>query len=127
MLKDAGFADVVAEDRTWQVCDASSSCMCWALRNCSRRTVLQATGLAIWTAAATVFLPSSGLKCNNRVAQFEASLKRELATAKADKPAFVADFSEQDYSEVVGGWAAKLDRVADGEQRWGLFTAHKPE
>jgi phosphoethanolamine N-methyltransferase len=76
MLKDAGFADVVAEDRTWQ---------------------------------------------------FEASLQRELAAAKAEKAAFVAEFSEEDYSEVVGGWAAKLERVAEGEQRWGLFTARKPE
>lgn len=76
MLKDAGFTDVVAEDRTWQ---------------------------------------------------FEASLKRELAAAEADKAAFVAEFSEQDYSDVVGGWVAKLQRVADGEQRWGLFTARKPE
>ena len=39
----------------------------------------------------------------------------------------MAEFSEQDYSEVVGGWAAKLDRVAEGEQRWGLFTARKPQ
>lgn len=62
-----------------------------------------------------------------RCAQFEASLKRELATAEADKAAFVAEFSEADYSKVVGGWAAKLERVADGEQRWGLFTARKPE
>ncbi len=59
--------------------------------------------------------------------QFEASLKRELAAAEADRAAFVAEFSETDYSEVVGGWAAKLQRVADGEQRWGLFTARKPE
>lgn len=59
--------------------------------------------------------------------QFEASLKRELAAAEADKAAFVAEFSEQDYSDVVGGWVAKLQRVADGEQRWGLFTARKPE
>jgi phosphoethanolamine N-methyltransferase len=60
-------------------------------------------------------------------AQFEASLQRELAAAKAEKAAFVAEFSEKDYSEVVGGWAAKLERVAEGEQRWGLFTARKPE
>jgi phosphoethanolamine N-methyltransferase len=54
-------------------------------------------------------------------------MKREVATATADKAGFVAEFSEQDYTEVVGGWAAKLERVAEGEQRWGLFTARKPE
>ncbi len=58
--------------------------------------------------------------------QFEASLRRELAAAEADKPRFVADFSEEDYDAVVGGWAAKLARVAAGEQKWGLFTGRKP-
>eukprot|EP00208_Stichococcus_sp_RCC1054_P004429 CAMPEP_0206143654 /NCGR_PEP_ID=MMETSP1473-20131121/21348_1 /ASSEMBLY_ACC=CAM_ASM_001109 /TAXON_ID=1461547 /ORGANISM="Stichococcus sp, Strain RCC1054" /LENGTH=557 /DNA_ID=CAMNT_0053539161 /DNA_START=40 /DNA_END=1714 /DNA_ORIENTATION=+ len=75
LLEDAGFADVIAEDRTWQ---------------------------------------------------FEASLKRELAAAEQQKAAIVAEFSEQDYQDVSSGWAAKLQRVADGEQAWGLFRARKP-
>ena len=57
---------------------------------------------------------------------FEASLRAELARAAAGKAAFVAEFSEEDYDEVVGGWEAKLERVAGGEQKWGLFYATKP-
>jgi phosphoethanolamine N-methyltransferase len=75
MLEAAGFADVVAEDRTWQ---------------------------------------------------FEASLKRELEDATANKDAFVQEFSEKDYEAIVTGWQDKLARVARGEQRWGLFRATKP-
>lgn len=58
---------------------------------------------------------------------FEASLRAELARAEGDKAAFVAEFSEADYEEVVGGWGAKLARVAAGEQKWGLFYAIKPK
>jgi phosphoethanolamine N-methyltransferase len=57
---------------------------------------------------------------------FEASLRAELARAAAGKAEFVAEFSEADYGEVVGGWEAKLGRVAGGEQKWGLFYATKP-
>lgn len=38
----------------------------------------------------------------------------------------MSDFSEDDYSVVAGGWGDKLERVAAGEQRWGLFRAVKP-
>jgi len=57
---------------------------------------------------------------------FEASLRTELGRAEEGKAAFVAEFSQADYDEVTGGWRAKLDRVAAGEQRWGLFVAKKP-
>ncbi|KAK9830089.1 hypothetical protein WJX72_009725 [[Myrmecia] bisecta] len=75
ILRDAGFTDVKAEDRTWQ---------------------------------------------------FEKSLRRELEQAKADKATFVKDFSQEDYDAIVNGWQDKLVRVADGEQRWGLFIGTKP-
>ncbi|GMH44018.1 hypothetical protein BSKO_11952 [Bryopsis sp. KO-2023] len=58
-------------------------------------------------------------------ALFETSLRRELATAEANKESFIADFSEQDYFAIVNGWREKLDRVSQGEQRWGLFIAEK--
>ena len=29
-------------------------------------------------------------------------------------------------AQMVEGWEAKLERVAAGEQRWGLFRARKP-
>ena len=74
-LREAGFADVVAEDRT---------------------------------------------------GAFGACLASELERAAGDREAFVRDFSEGDFEEVVGAWRAKLARVARGQQRWGLFVARKP-
>ena len=58
--------------------------------------------------------------------QFEASLRKELEVAQAGREAFVAEFSESDYEAIVSGWQEKLARVAQGEQRWGLFVARKP-
>ena len=58
--------------------------------------------------------------------QFEASLKKELAQAQAGREGFVAEFSQSDYDAVVNGWQDKAKRVGQGEQRWGLFWAHKP-
>jgi phosphoethanolamine N-methyltransferase len=57
---------------------------------------------------------------------FESSLRTELARAEEGKAGFVAEFSDADFAEVTGGWRAKLDRVAAGEQKWGLFYATKP-
>ncbi|XP_077244688.1 phosphoethanolamine N-methyltransferase 1-like [Tasmannia lanceolata] len=74
MLKDAGFDEVIAEDRT---------------------------------------------------DQFVTVLQRELDAVEKDKDAFICDFSEEDYSEIVDGWKAKLRRSNSGEQRWGLFIAKK--
>ena len=62
----------------------------------------------------------------DRTGAFEACLKSELEKAEADREAFVRDFSEEDFEEVVGAWRAKLTRVAKGQQRWGLFVARKP-
>ncbi|RZC58219.1 hypothetical protein C5167_005529 [Papaver somniferum] len=74
MLTDAGFVDVIAEDRT---------------------------------------------------DQFMKVLQRELDAVEKDKEKFIADFSEADYNDIVGGWKSKLVRTASGEQRWGLFFAKK--
>uniref|UniRef100_A0A7C8Z6X3 phosphoethanolamine N-methyltransferase n=1 Tax=Opuntia streptacantha TaxID=393608 RepID=A0A7C8Z6X3_OPUST len=74
MLKDAGFDEVIAEDRT---------------------------------------------------DQFIRVLQRELDCIEKDKDAFISDFSEEDYNDIVGGWKAKLVRSTMGEQRWGLFIAKK--
>lgn len=76
MLKDAGFNEVVAEDRT---------------------------------------------------DQFLKVLERELDAVEKEKERFIADFSEEDYNDIVGGWKAKLVRSSSGEQRWGLFFAKKVE
>ncbi|RLM98711.1 phosphomethylethanolamine N-methyltransferase-like [Panicum miliaceum] len=74
MLEDAGFHDVIAEDRT---------------------------------------------------EQFLSVLRRELAEVEKNKEAFLADFSQEDYDDIVNGWNAKLKRSSAGEQRWGLFIATK--
>ncbi|KAL8153552.1 hypothetical protein V2J09_011312 [Rumex salicifolius] len=75
MLRDAGFVDVLAEDRTMQ---------------------------------------------------FMQVLEKELAVVEKDKEAFIRDFSEEDYNDIVNGWKAKLVRSSSGEQRWGLFVASSP-
>lgn len=74
MLKDAGFDEVIAEDRTHQFINV---------------------------------------------------LQKELELVEKDMEAFICDFSEEDYNDIVGGWKAKLLRSSSGEQRWGLFIAKK--
>ncbi|THU55776.1 hypothetical protein C4D60_Mb11t10140 [Musa balbisiana] len=74
MLKDAGFHEVIAEDRT---------------------------------------------------NQFLEVLQKELDAVEKDKEAFIHDFSQEDYDDIVSGWKAKLKRSWTGEQRWGLFIAKK--
>ncbi|RID63380.1 hypothetical protein BRARA_E02393 [Brassica rapa] len=74
MLKEAGFNDVIAEDRT---------------------------------------------------DQFMQVLRRELERVEKEKEEFISDFSKEDYEDIVGGWKAKLERSASGEQKWGLFIANK--
>ncbi|RWR77402.1 phosphoethanolamine N-methyltransferase 1-like protein [Cinnamomum micranthum f. kanehirae] len=57
--------------------------------------------------------------------QFVKVLQKELDIVEKDKDAFIQEFSEEDYSEIVDGWKAKLRRSWAGEQRWGLFIAKK--
>ncbi|KAL6609559.1 hypothetical protein ACP70R_039528 [Stipagrostis hirtigluma subsp. patula] len=61
----------------------------------------------------------------DRTDQFLSVLRRELAEVEKNKDAFVADFSQEDYDDIVNGWNAKLKRSSAGEQRWGLFIATK--
>ncbi|KAG6675877.1 hypothetical protein I3843_15G122100 [Carya illinoinensis] len=61
----------------------------------------------------------------DRTDQFIHVLQRELNAVEKDKDAFICDFSEEDYNEIVDGWKAKLIRSSSGEQRWGLFIAKK--
>ncbi|GAV74409.1 Methyltransf_11 domain-containing protein/Methyltransf_23 domain-containing protein [Cephalotus follicularis] len=61
----------------------------------------------------------------DRTEQFLQVLQRELNAVEKDKDAFIRDFSEEDYNEIVDGWKAKLIRSSSGEQRWGLFIAKK--
>ncbi|XAR68398.1 Phosphoethanolamine N-methyltransferase [Bertholletia excelsa] len=61
----------------------------------------------------------------DRTDQFMTVLQRELDAVEKEKKAFITDFSEKDYDDIVGGWKAKLVRSSAGEQRWGLFIAEK--
>ncbi|KAE8667762.1 Phosphoethanolamine N-methyltransferase [Hibiscus syriacus] len=62
----------------------------------------------------------------DRTNQFIQVLQRELNEVKNGKDAFISDFSQEDYDEIVDGWKAKLMRSSSsGEQRWGLFLAIK--
>uniref|UniRef100_K3Z5R0 phosphoethanolamine N-methyltransferase n=1 Tax=Setaria italica TaxID=4555 RepID=K3Z5R0_SETIT len=61
----------------------------------------------------------------DRTEQFLSVLRRELAEVEKNKDAFVADFTQEDYDDIVNGWNAKLKRSSAGEQRWGLFIATK--
>lgn len=68
-----------------------------------------------------------GVAALDRTEQFKTGLQRELAAAEEDREAFVSQMSEEDYEEVVSSWRSKLDRVAAGEQKWGLFRAFRPQ
>ncbi|XP_038878463.1 phosphomethylethanolamine N-methyltransferase-like isoform X2 [Benincasa hispida] len=67
----------------------------------------------------------SNVVAEDRTDQFISVLQRELNTVEKEKEAFIHDFSEEDYNDIVGGWKAKLNRCWCGEQKWGLFIAHK--
>jgi phosphoethanolamine N-methyltransferase len=38
---------------------------------------------------------------------------------------FLKEFSNDDYEHLIEGWHRKLQRSANGEQRWGIFRARK--
>jgi len=52
-------------------------------------------------------------------------LRGEMERFKPTKDAFVKEFSQKDYDELVEGWEVKVDRCSQGEQGWGLFKASK--
>ena len=35
------------------------------------------------------------------------------------------EFTDHDYEHIADGWNTKLVRCAAGDQKWGLFQAHK--
>ncbi|KAM3866799.1 phosphoethanolamine methyltransferase [Diretmus argenteus] len=63
------------------------------------------------------------VRAEDRTAQFIQVIKTELERAEAIKEEFIAEFSEQDYFDIVNGWGDKLQRCNTGDQRWGLFYA----
>lgn len=67
------------------------------------------------------------VRAEDRTSQFKQVLDRELVRTETIKDDFIKDFSEKDYLDIVNGWQDKLKRVGkQGNQRWGLFYAEKP-
>lgn len=52
-------------------------------------------------------------------------LKTELKFFETTQKAFILDYSEKDYREIVDGWKAKVVRCSAGDQSWGMFLAKK--
>lgn len=67
------------------------------------------------------------VRAEDRTEQFVSCLTKELQRVEDDKEAFLGRFGQDGYDAIVGGWNDKLARAGDGEQRWGLFIAKKPE
>jgi len=68
----------------------------------------------------------ASVRAEDRSAELEAALERELAAAEAGRAAFVAALGEAEFAAATASWREKLARVRAGEQRWGLFTARAP-
>lgn len=61
----------------------------------------------------------------DRTEHFVEVLQEELERTLINKDEFIQETSEQDFSDIVDGWKAKLVRCAEGDQKWGLFYAKK--
>ncbi|XP_071531398.1 uncharacterized protein [Panulirus ornatus] len=56
---------------------------------------------------------------------FISILNNELKYFEPTRQAFIQDYSEEDYNEIVEGWRAKVVRCTAGDQAWGMFLARK--
>ncbi|XP_076449925.1 uncharacterized protein LOC143286185 isoform X2 [Babylonia areolata] len=65
------------------------------------------------------------VRAEDRSQQFLQVLQRELHTTQTIRQQFIQEFSEEDYNYIIDGWKAKIERVGEGDQRWGLFYAEK--
>ncbi|XP_072840040.2 uncharacterized protein LOC110091757 [Pogona vitticeps] len=54
------------------------------------------------------------------------ALTEELQQLERSREPFVQEFSEEEFESMASGWREKLQRCADGDQRWGVFSARKP-
>ncbi|CAI5494648.1 unnamed protein product [Closterium sp. Naga37s-1] len=63
------------------------------------------------------------LKAENRSQQFLDILEEEKARVLFDKSSHVSEWDEQ----LLAGWTAKMKRVREGDQAWGLFLVEKKE
>lgn len=65
------------------------------------------------------------VRIEDRTRQFIEIHIRELKSFEAQRESFLKEFSIDDYYHIVYGWRNKIDRSAEGEQKWGLFIARK--
>ncbi|XP_034954128.2 ras and Rab interactor 1 isoform X2 [Zootoca vivipara] len=55
------------------------------------------------------------------------ALTQELQELERSQQQFVQEFSESEFESLASGWREKLQRCEDGDQRWGVFYALKPQ
>lgn len=67
----------------------------------------------------------SGVRAEDRSDEFRAAVKAELERLTSSRTEFESKFSAEEYTSMLDGWAAKLQRLESGEQRWGVFVASK--
>lgn len=62
----------------------------------------------------------------DKTKDFISILSNELEIFAKIKDEFLAEFSQDDYDAIMGGWSNKIVRCNAGNQKWGLFIADKP-
>ncbi|XP_041376534.1 phosphoethanolamine N-methyltransferase-like isoform X2 [Gigantopelta aegis] len=67
----------------------------------------------------------SNVRAEDKTDLFVSVLKGELSRTEMMEKDFVAQFSQEDYDDIVNGWKSNLYRVGLGDQKWGLFYAEK--
>nr|XP_056709409.1 uncharacterized protein LOC130480808 [Euleptes europaea] len=62
----------------------------------------------------------------DRTERMLSALTQELQELERSQESFVQEFSKDEFEAMASGWREKLERCADGDQRWGVFYAVKP-
>ncbi|KAK6127616.1 hypothetical protein DH2020_038633 [Rehmannia glutinosa] len=106
MLRDAGFDEVIAEDRTDQFIN-----------------VLERELDAVEKDKETFIRDFSEVRLYSYILQLP--FLDVFLYSTHDGMSLLPFHLQEDYNDIVGGWKAKLIRSSSGEQRWGLFIAKK--
>ncbi|EDO42765.1 predicted protein [Nematostella vectensis] len=69
----------------------------------------------------------SNVRAVDRTLQFMDVLQKEREKTEKQKDEMLKSFSLEEYNILVEGWSAKLERCRDGDQRWVLVHAFKPQ
>ncbi|KAJ0104606.1 hypothetical protein Patl1_19646 [Pistacia atlantica] len=108
MLWDAGFVDVIAEDRTDQFIK-----------------VLQQELDTVGKDKDAFISDFSQVCIYLRHAHCTISCLVDFVHSLSTQILIVNQNLQEDYDAIVGGWKAKRLRSSSGDQRWGLFIAKK--